>query len=56
MEPSQIHDVREALNRELVLGRDDFKVKIEQMAKRQTKPGKVGRPRVSDDSAIYYIL
>lgn len=47
--------IREALNQELVLGRDDFKDKIEQMTKRQTRPGQMGRPRVEEERAIYYV-
>ena len=56
MEFSQIHEMREAVSQELVLGRDDFKERIEQMTKRQTRPGKQGRPRVGEDAAIYYII
>lgn len=39
LKSEDIHSIREALNQELVLGRDDFKNKIEQMTKRQTRPG-----------------
>ena len=56
MEPEQIHDIREALSQELVLGRDDFKERIAQMTNRQTRPGKLGRPAVGEPSGIYYIL
>lgn len=49
-----LHAVREALNQELVLGREDFKNTIEAMIKRQTLPGLPGRPRV-DDVAGYYV-
>ena len=56
LDSSQVHAVREALNRELVLGRDDFKAKIEQMTKRQTKPGIIGRPRVNEDCGVYYVF
>ena len=51
-----LHAIREALNQELVLGRDDFKDKIEIMAKRQTRSGKSGRPHVADEIGIYYVL
>lgn len=44
LDTSVIHSIREALNQELVLGRDDFKDKIEKMLNRQTRPGKPGRP------------
>jgi putative transposase len=40
----QIHAIREALNQEWVLGREDFKDKIERMSKRQVRPGQPGRP------------
>ena len=56
MEPDQIHDIRSTLNQELVLGRDDFKDRIEQMTKRQARPGLTGRPRVEEEGAIYYVL
>ena len=48
-----IHDIREALNHELVLGRSYFKEKIEQITKRQTKMGKPGRPRVEEEQVLY---
>ncbi|MEJ2379443.1 MAG: hypothetical protein P8Y71_30005, partial [Pseudolabrys sp.] len=54
MEPDLIHVIRGTLNQELVLGRDDFKDKIEQMAKRQTRAGQPGRPRAEENCAIYY--
>ena len=37
-----VNQIREALNHELVLGRDDFKAKIQQMTLRQTKPKPLG--------------
>jgi hypothetical protein len=40
----------------LLLGRDDFKDKIEAMLKRQTRPGTPGRPRVEEERAIYFAL
>lgn len=56
MDDDQIHDVRESLSQELVLGRDDFKDRIEQMIKRQTRPGQPGRPRVEEEQGIYYVM
>ena len=56
IDSDQIHEMREALNRELVLGRDDFKEKIEAMTKRQTRPATIGRPRVNENSPIYYVI
>ena len=48
MDASQLHQLREALNQELVLGREDYKNKIERMTQRQVRRGKDGRPRVED--------
>ena len=56
LEDEQIHGIRTALNQELVIGRDDFKERIEMMLKRQTRPGQPGRPRIEEQSAIYYVL
>ncbi|RKZ99974.1 MAG: transposase [Gammaproteobacteria bacterium] len=56
MDREQIHAIREALNQELVLGREDFKVKIERMTKRQVRPGQPGRPRVGEEQAVYYVI
>jgi putative transposase len=59
MDHTIIHDIREALNQELVLGREDFKDRIQQMAQRQTRPGRSGRPRsdgVNEVVADYYVL
>ncbi len=41
----QITAIREALNQELVLGREDFKDVIERMTQRQVRRGMDGRPR-----------
>jgi putative transposase len=56
IEDNEIHAIRDALNQELVLGRDDFKDKIAQMTQRQTRPGKSGRPRIAEEAAGYFIL
>lgn len=59
MDPTAIHAIRAALNQELVLGREDFKERIEQMTKRQTRPGRTGRPRsdgVEETVSDYYVL
>lgn len=45
LDPDDVHAIRTALNHELVLGRSDFKDKIEQVTKRQARSGKAGRPR-----------
>jgi putative transposase len=56
MDHRPIHAIREALNQEWVLGREDFKDKIERMSKRQVRPGQPGRPRVEEEQAVYYVL
>jgi putative transposase len=59
MESDLLHAVREALNQELVLGREDFKQKIEHMSARQARPGQPGRPRtrgVEEAQGDYYVL
>ena len=47
-----IHQIRESLNHELVLGRSYFKDKVEQMTQRQTRLGKSGRPRVREEGTV----
>jgi putative transposase len=56
LDKDEVHSIREALNQELVLGRDDFKEKIEKMAKRQVRPAPMGRPRIEESPEIYYVL
>lgn len=59
LDPDQLHAIREALNQELVLGRDDFKNKIERMTERQSRPGIPGRPRrldVKEPMGDYYVM
>jgi putative transposase len=53
LDQSALHEIRKALNQELVLGREDFKTKIEYMTKRQTRPGNPGRPKIEEESAAY---
>lgn len=50
-----LHEIRDALNHELVLGRSYFKDKIEAMTQRQTRMGISGRPRVEEEGGVYYI-
>ncbi len=52
----EIHASREALNQELVLGRQDFKDKIQRMTTRQSRPGQPGRPRVEEAEATYCVI
>ena len=56
LEPDQIHAIRDALNQQLVLGRDDFKDKIEEMTQRQTRPKPLGRHRIEEEGAVYYFI
>lgn len=51
----ELHDIRECLNHELVLGRSYFKKKIEKMTKRPTCLGQPGRPRIKEEQADYYV-
>ena len=44
-----LHDIRQSLNHELVLGRSYFKEKIEEIRKRKSTLGKPGRPRVEEN-------
>lgn len=55
VDETQLHEIREALNHELVLGRSYFKDKIEAMTERQTRLGIPGRPRVEEEEGVYYI-
>ena len=56
LDRAELHAIREALNQELVLGREDFKDKIAQMTNRQVRPGISGRPKIDEQGAIYYVL
>lgn len=54
-----VDSIREAVNQELVLGRDPFKDKIEKLTTRQTRPGQSGRPRgglTEEARGDYYVL
>jgi len=56
LDKSEVHAIREALNQELVLGREYFKDKIESMLQRQVRLGISGRPRIEELSAMYYVF
>ena len=51
-----VHQIREPLNQELVLGREDFKDTIEQMLNRQGRPGISGQAKIENQSALYSVL
>ncbi len=50
-----LHEIRDSLNHELVLGRSYFKDKIEEMTKRQVRLGQPGRPRIEEEEGIYFV-
>ena len=50
-----IHDIRESVNQDLVLGREDFKDKVEMMSQRKVRKGTPGRPCVNEEEGIYYV-
>jgi putative transposase len=54
MDDDVLHDIRTALNQEMVLGSDCFKDRIDQMVLRRVRPGKSGRPRLNDDTNEVY--
>ena len=51
----QLHDIREALNQELVLGNSYFKDKIESMTDRRVVPGIPGRPKILEEGGCYFV-
>jgi putative transposase len=56
LDDTQVHVIRDALRQELVLGRNDFKDRVERMIKRQTRPGLPGRPKIEEPATIYYVI
>jgi len=52
----QLHNIRQTLNQEMVLGRDDFKLKVEQMTHRQVESKTSGRPKVSEEQGMYCLM
>ena len=46
VDDGQLRDIRQSLNRGLVLGRSDFKEIVASVTGRRTRPGRAGRPRV----------
>jgi len=51
-----IHQIRDALNHELILGRSQFKDRIEEIVKRQARLGRSGQPRVEEVFAEYFVF
>ena len=56
IDSDRLHQLRKALNQDLVLGREDFKDKIAQMTRRQVRRGKDGRPSVEDIMGEYAVI
>lgn len=56
MDQADIHEIREAVNRELVLAHDNFKERIEKAVSRLTRPIHIGRPKSVKQAAIYYVI
>ena len=50
-----LHEIRESLNHELVLGRSYFKDKIEEITQRQTRLGIPGRPKIEEEEGVYFV-
>ena len=55
MEDNLLHEIRETVNHGLVLGREDFKDKMESMLHRKVRKGKPGRPCVKEEEGVYYV-
>ena len=55
MDSDTLHEIRESLNHELVLGRSYFKDKIEEITNRQTRLGVPGRPMIREEGAMYVV-
>lgn len=50
-----LHEIREALNHELVLGRSYFKDKIGVLTRRQTRIGQPGRQGIEEEAGSYKV-
>jgi putative transposase len=55
LDNDSLHEIRESLNHELVLGRSYFKEKIQEITNRQTSLGTPGRPMLGEEGAIYVV-
>ncbi|HEX9625602.1 MAG TPA: transposase [Acidiferrobacterales bacterium] len=49
----QLHEIRDALNQELVLGAEEFKNHIEKLFAKKVRPGKPGRPSTPSANRLY---
>ncbi|MEW8506059.1 MAG: transposase [Candidatus Thiodiazotropha sp.] len=48
-----LHEIRDALNHELFLGRSWFKDWVEKVTNRRTRMGRPGRPKTEEEAAAY---
>jgi putative transposase len=55
LDTDTLHQIRESLNHELVLGRSYFKDKIEEMTNRQARLDTPGRPMITEERVIYAV-
>ena len=55
LDDDQVHAIRDALNGQLVYGREDFKDMIEKMTNRSTRKGKDGRPCIKEELQGYRV-
>jgi len=55
MDNALLHEIRDSVNQDFVLGRDDFIDKIESMLNRKVRKGLAGRLCVKEKEDIYYV-
>ena len=55
MDNELLHEIREAVNQELVLGRSRFKDRIQAITSRRTRAGKAGRPKLEEATGDYLV-
>ena len=55
MDDALLHEIRETTNQERVLGREDFKDRIEHMLQRKARKGTPGRPGVREEEGDYHV-
>ena len=55
MDNALLHEIRDSVNQDFVLGRDDFKDKIEQVLLRKVRKGIAGRPCMREDEELYLV-
>jgi len=55
MNNEALHEIRDALNHEAILGSGYFKEKVEGILNRRVQPGKPGRPRIEEEAGMYEV-